>query len=357
MALGVDDVDLVRDRALVERFQEGDDAAFEVLYRRYFPRLKRFCQKRVGDADEAEEIAQEAFTRALGALPSFEGERRFYPWMTVIAARLCVDAHRRRGRSHPTAEVDLGVTDGGQDRIVEAADGTVLATALSRLAPRHREVLDLRERRSWSYQQIATHYGVTLGTVEALLFRARRALRREFLALNGDDRRWVTVPVLGLLARPMASLRARLEVWSAALPPLAGPALSVAVAVVATATATAGPGDQPFDRRDQPRRAPLHLEAVLPAAPSPAAPVGAATGPTDGARTPDAAPDTTGPERAAPEEDLLVITSAEEAERRGAESPHSLEVDGVVGVYVDDPADIASEAPGFAEGLARRGTR
>ncbi len=187
MALRVDDVDLVHDRVLVQRFQAGDGAAFEMLYRRYFPRLKRFCQKRLHDPLEAEEVAQEAFTRALGALPSFDGERRFYPWITVIAGRLCVDVHRRRVRTNPTADVDPGATDGGQERIVEAADVVVLCSALHRLAPRHREVLDLRERRNWSYQQIADHYDVTLGTVEALLFRARKALRREFLAALGGE--------------------------------------------------------------------------------------------------------------------------------------------------------------------------
>jgi len=188
LALRIDDVDLQRDRMLVERFQEGDDTAFETLYRRYFARLQRFCLKRVGDPHEAEEIAQEAFTRAYRALPGLAGERRFYPWMTVIAGRLCVDHHRRRGRTEPTAVVDLGVVDGGQEAIVEQADFALLTTALDRLAPRHREVLDMREKRGWTYQQIADHYEVPIGTVEALLFRARKALKREFLAVAGADR-------------------------------------------------------------------------------------------------------------------------------------------------------------------------
>jgi RNA polymerase sigma-70 factor (ECF subfamily) len=236
MALRVDDVDLVRDRALVERFQEGDAAAFETLYKRYFDRLTRFCQKRVGDRHEAEEIAQEAFTRALRALPTFEGERRFYPWMTVIAGRLCVDTHRRRGRSEPTATPDLGVIEGGQERIVDAVDIAILAQALGRLAPRHREVLDLREQQSWSYQQIADHYGVTLGTVEALLFRARKALRREFLAVVGDERSWAALPVVGLLLRRLGSLRARFEAWLGALPSVSAPAVMVAALAVTAVT-------------------------------------------------------------------------------------------------------------------------
>ncbi len=84
-------------------FQSGDGRAFEDLYRRYFQRIYRYCLKRVGDAHEAEELAQEAFVRAYSAMPKLSGERRFYPWLSVIASRLCVDTHRRRGRTSPTA--------------------------------------------------------------------------------------------------------------------------------------------------------------------------------------------------------------------------------------------------------------
>src|SRR5580692_582337 len=93
-----DDVDLTRDRALVELAQSGDIHAFSELYSRYFRRLVRFATRRVGDVHEAEEIAQEAFARAYRSLPNFAGDRRFYPWITVIASRLCVDSMRRQGR-------------------------------------------------------------------------------------------------------------------------------------------------------------------------------------------------------------------------------------------------------------------
>lgn len=249
MALRVDDVDLVRDRALVERFQEGDPAAFDTLYTRYFARLVRFCEKRVGDPHEAEEIAQEAFTKALRALPNFGGERRFYPWMTVIAGRLCVDAHRRRGRTEPSSSVDLGVIEGGQEKIVDLVDIEILRTALAELAPRHREVLDLRELQGWSYQQIADHYDVTLGTVEALLFRARKALKREFMAVVGGDRNWAALPVLGGVLAKGAAFKAKLQAWaSAALPTLGGPGIAAAVFAVTAVTGAVGAGVLSQDR-------------------------------------------------------------------------------------------------------------
>src|SRR5580765_2630151 len=115
-------VDLDRDRVLVLRYQAGDQAAFDELYRRYFPRLHLYCQRRVGDAHVSEELAQEAFLRAMRAMPRFAGERRFYPWMTVIAQRLCIDHHRRTSRVEPSAEIDLGTIEPDHDALFAAVD-------------------------------------------------------------------------------------------------------------------------------------------------------------------------------------------------------------------------------------------
>lgn len=204
---------------MVELCQAGNQQAFGDLYARYYLRLLRFCTRRVGSVHEAEEITQESFARAFAAMPRLTGERRFYPWLTVIASRLCIDSHRRVSRTEPSAELDLGGVEGGQQQIVDNVDIAYLGQAIAQLGPRHREVLELRETRGWSYQQIADHYEVTLGTVEALLFRARKALRREFVAIAGEDSRWAGVPIAGLLWRAANSARARLhDLQSQALP-------------------------------------------------------------------------------------------------------------------------------------------
>lgn len=246
MALRADDVDLGRDAALVEQIQEGDIAAFEDLYRRYYGRLYRFCLRRMGDPHEAEEVTQEAFARAYRAMPGLRGERRFYPWLSVIASRLCIDTHRRLDRTEPSAEVDPGVVEGGHDRLEAAVDFELLQEAMTRLSTRHREVLHLREREGWSYQRIAEHYDCSLGVVEGLLFRARHALRREFLAVAGPDAGLAAglPPVVGLgwLGRRLAGVKARASEWASALgnmPALAANSMTLAV-VVSTAAAGVG---------------------------------------------------------------------------------------------------------------------
>ena len=187
-----DDVDLDRDRALVERCQAGDAAAFGNLYARYYERLLRFCLRRLNDRHEAEDAAQEAFARAWKALPRFAGERRFYPWLTVIAGNICTDMLRRRSRSTPTDDLELtaqrpvGVVgeDTSEELVLAAVDGELVNRALDRLSTRHRHVLAMREGSGWTYQQIADHEGVEIGTIETLLWRARQALKREFAVVS-----------------------------------------------------------------------------------------------------------------------------------------------------------------------------
>ena len=187
-----DDVDLERDRSLVERCQAGDSAAFGNLYPRYYERLLRFCLRRLNDRHEAEDAAQEAFARGLEGAPRFAGERRFYPWLTVIAGNICTDMLRRRSRSTPTDDVELtaqpavGVVgeDTSEELVLAAVDGDLVNRALDRLSTRHRHVLAMREGSGWTYQQMADHEGVEIGTIETLLWRARQALKREFAAVS-----------------------------------------------------------------------------------------------------------------------------------------------------------------------------
>jgi RNA polymerase sigma-70 factor (ECF subfamily) len=186
-----DDVDIDRDRTFVERCQGGDIAAFEALYTRYYDRLYRYCERRLHSHDEAEDATQEAFARAWRALPNFAGERRFYPWLSVIAGNICRDILRRRARSTPRANIGVHAplrenesSESSEDLVFAAVDSALVAKALDRLSVRYRNVLNLREGYGWTYQQIATHEGVAVGAIETLLWRARKALKREFTELS-----------------------------------------------------------------------------------------------------------------------------------------------------------------------------
>lgn len=200
------EVDLARDRELVERCQAGDRTAFEELYRRYHRRLACFCLRRLHEPFEAEDAAQEAFTRAWRAMPSFAGDRRFYPWLTVIAANVCTDVLRRGWRLTPMEDVPLPESDPAGEELdaslIRQVDASMALRALDNLSDRHRRVLQLREGSGWSTQRLAEHEGVAVPAMETLLWRARQALKREFAALAESGGRLV-----GLLGLGLASLR------------------------------------------------------------------------------------------------------------------------------------------------------
>ncbi len=180
-------VDLARDRDLVERCQGGDRTAFEELYHRYHRRLFHFCLRRLHEPYESEDAVQEAFTKAWRALPNFAGERRFYPWLTVIAGNVCTDVLRRRARMTPVDEVPLPLVDVDSrdvdELVLREVDTAMVVQALGRLSDRHQRVLQLREGSGWTTQQLAEHEGVAVPAMETLLWRARQALKREFAAL------------------------------------------------------------------------------------------------------------------------------------------------------------------------------
>jgi len=240
-------VDLARDRDLVERCQGGDRTAFEELYHRYNRRLFHFCVRRLHEQHEAEDAVQEAFTRAWRAMPSFAGERRFYPWLTVIAGNVCTDVLRRRSRLTPMEDLPLPLVglDGDVDEaLLGQVDAAMAIEALEHLSERHQRVLALREGSGWSTQQLAEHEGVAVPAMETLLWRARQALKREFAALADTSGRLGVALGLGiaamrrLLARQEARLGDRMPALQAMSMSVKGPSAVVASLVIAGGVAS-----------------------------------------------------------------------------------------------------------------------
>lgn len=189
-----------------EIYSPGDEeAAFATVHRAYSQKLLRYCQYRLRDRHEAEDVVQEAFVRAWRTMPPTSTESNFYPWLRVVAGNLCTDVLRKRSRCEPMAAIDPGVVDGDMDRLAEESDRVLVRQALGRLNARHRSALMMRESEGLSYDQIAQRTGVSPGTVESLLWRARQALRREFTVLAGREGSLAALPVVPILV--LARLR------------------------------------------------------------------------------------------------------------------------------------------------------
>ncbi len=209
------DVDIIRDKALVERFQGGDHDAFDELYSIYKGRVFRFCKSRLGDTDDAEDATQEAFVRAWRSLKNLDGEKRFYPWLSVIASHICTDVIRARSRNETRGgSLDFAAVDPDpSETVVRSQNQEFVHVALGRLSDRHQRVLQMREVNELTYEEIANAEGVRISTVESLLFRARQALKREIQFVVGPEGRGgfaaMLIPLFRKLKEGLAKLNAK----------------------------------------------------------------------------------------------------------------------------------------------------
>jgi RNA polymerase sigma-70 factor (ECF subfamily) len=181
----------ISDQMLVERVQQGDKAAFDLLVLKYQHKVVKLVGRFVSDIAEAEDIAQEAFIKAYRALPAFRGDSQFYTWLYRIAintAKNAVVSNRRR-----PAEFDLDTQDAEQfERHPQLHEGDTpeglalteeirkaVEEAIAHLPEDLRTAIVLRELEGLSYEEIAAAMECPVGTVRSRIFRAREAIDRK----------------------------------------------------------------------------------------------------------------------------------------------------------------------------------
>lgn len=174
------------DEELVEAFQHGDTAAFDVLVQRWERRIRSALYRLVGNHDEARDLAQEAFLKSYRALGTFKLEARFSSWLYQIALNAARDRLRRR-RTRP--DVSLDDVEETADRplaralpsaldLVESRDlSRLVAEAVAALPEEQREVVVLKEYQGLTFAEIAQALDVPLSTVKTRLYRGLGQLR------------------------------------------------------------------------------------------------------------------------------------------------------------------------------------
>lgn len=181
------------DERLVERWQQGDRQAFDLIIERYEQKVWQLAFRLTGDQQDAYDLAQEAFLKVYRYLAQFRGQSTFSTWLYRIVTNTFYDEVRRRKR-RPNVVVSLDSSieteDGEMTRELPSAEAgpeelslqretrqAVLA-ALAKLPPDYRMVLVLRDLQDKSYDEIAEILGLNLGTVKSRISRARLALRK-----------------------------------------------------------------------------------------------------------------------------------------------------------------------------------
>jgi RNA polymerase sigma-70 factor, ECF subfamily len=167
------------DRELLLRVQNGDEDAFDILVRRYLPRARVIARRLMQDPDDADDLVQDAFLRALDRIETFDAARAFGPWFTRLLINLGLD-QRRKQKVRRTEPYDPESFAGGvsPDREVEHAElKESLGKALEALPDRQRLIVTLFEIDGHSTEEVATMLEVSQVTIRWHLHQARRTLR------------------------------------------------------------------------------------------------------------------------------------------------------------------------------------
>ena len=187
------------DQALVERVQNGDKRAFDLLVRKYQHKLVSVISRYVNDWSECQDVAQEAFVRAYRAIGSFRGDAQFYTWIYRIAINTAKNWLVSQGRRPPTEDVAVedAVQFEGATRLHESAtperelmreeiERTVFAT-VEALPEELKTAITLREVDGLSYEEIAEAMSCPIGTVRSRIFRAREAIDEQLRPLLSEE--------------------------------------------------------------------------------------------------------------------------------------------------------------------------
>ena len=183
------------DQALIERVQQGEKAAFDILVLKYQVRIMKLISRFLRNQDDVQDVAQEAFIKAYRALKNFRGDSAFYTWMYRIAINTAKNHLVSSARKATTSAVDAQEAEqyDGADWLREYATPEkelmanemkqVIHSAIAALPDDLKEAITLREMEGLSYEDIAAVMDCPIGTVRSRIFRAREAIDQELKPL------------------------------------------------------------------------------------------------------------------------------------------------------------------------------
>lgn len=181
------------DEDLIERFQQGDVYAYDLIVKRYKEPLLNFVYRFIGNIEEAEDIVQETFLRVYRKKHAYRRIAKFSTWIYTIAGNLSRTELRRRRRRKLFSVSDMGFDEkdyeisdeefNPEDNTEGILQGELIQKEIENLSPKFREVILLRDVQELSYEEISQIIKVPIGTVKSRVNRARTRLqsRLEYL--------------------------------------------------------------------------------------------------------------------------------------------------------------------------------
>jgi len=187
--------DAANERTLVVAAKNGDEQAFETLFKRYRRKTLGVVRRYVRVVEDAEDIVQQSFYKAFVHLSQFQGESSFSTWLTRIAINEALMFLRHIGALREVTIDSMGDTEGSpaslempnsnanpETRCSQREEARILWKAVRNLRPGMRATIALSELGELSRSETARRLGLSLPAVKARIFRGKRQLRQELVS-------------------------------------------------------------------------------------------------------------------------------------------------------------------------------
>lgn len=176
------------DEALMAMVAKGDERAFRELARRHLPAMLGLARRILGNAADAEDVAQEAMLRVWTHAPRWQPLALLRTWLSRVVVNLCLDRKRRAAWVDLDAAGDLAdPTPGATERAEVAERERRLGAAIDDLPARQRAAIVLSYTEGMSNAQVAEILDTTVSAVETLLVRGKQNLRRALADVIDED--------------------------------------------------------------------------------------------------------------------------------------------------------------------------
>lgn len=192
------------DTDLVRQMKAGNDAAFRMFFDRYFPRVYRFCTRRVNES-VAEEVSQTVMINAVRHIGRYRGEASLFTWLCQIARREIGSHYRRQQRRQEVELLDDGEMvraeleslsadpDLAPERLADRGQfQQAVQLILEHLPGDYGQILEWKYMEGYSVDEIAVRLATTPVAVQSMLARARNAFRKQYAAIEQELRQFTT---------------------------------------------------------------------------------------------------------------------------------------------------------------------
>ena len=166
---------MITDEELIRQIRAGDEEAADILVKRYYTDILRYCKRHIIDQNLAEDATQETFYRVFRSLMRYQDKERFRAWLYMIARNICIDENRKQKNTIPLELEDIGEES---NEIHQIENSDEIEQLLSVLPEEQREAILLYFEDELTYKEIGKILGIPARTVQSRVKNGIKAIKK-----------------------------------------------------------------------------------------------------------------------------------------------------------------------------------